>query len=83
MSLKFWHHNVRPTWKYAANAHLMKLQRLQNRVLRAIGNSDRRTPVREMHVAFEIPYGYDYITKLYRKQAEVIQNQLYPNVSAI
>jgi hypothetical protein len=27
-----------------------------------------------MHVAFQIPYVYDYITKLCRQQAEVIQN---------
>jgi hypothetical protein len=27
-----------------------------------------------MHVAFQIPYVYNYITKLCRKQAEVIQN---------
>jgi hypothetical protein len=28
----------------------------QIRVLRAIGNFDRRIPVRELHVAFKIPY---------------------------
>jgi hypothetical protein len=27
-----------------------------------------------MHVAFQIPYVYDYITKLCKKQAEIIQN---------
>jgi hypothetical protein len=27
-----------------------------------------------MHVAFQIPYVYDYITKSCRQQAEVIQN---------
>jgi hypothetical protein len=27
-----------------------------------------------MHVAFKIPYIYDYITKSCRQQAEVIQN---------
>jgi hypothetical protein len=27
-----------------------------------------------MHVAFQIPYVYDYVTKLCRKQTEVIQN---------
>jgi hypothetical protein len=50
-----------PTWEYAADAHLLKLQRLQNRVLRAIGNLGRRTPVHEMHGGFKIPYVYDYI----------------------
>jgi hypothetical protein len=72
-----------PTWEYAADAHLLKLQRLQNRVLRAIGNLDRRTPVREMHVAFNIPYVYDYITKLRRTQAEVILNHRNPIVRGI
>jgi hypothetical protein len=27
-----------------------------------------------MHTAFNLPYAYDYITKLCRKQAEVIRN---------
>jgi hypothetical protein len=61
----------------------MKLQRLQNRVLRAIGNLDRRSPVRDLHLAFKIPYVYDYITKLCRRQAEVILNHENPNVRAI
>jgi hypothetical protein len=72
-----------PTWEYAAGAHHLKLQRLQNRVLRATGNLDRCTPVRELHVAFKIPYVCDYITKLYRKQTEVILNHVNPNVHAI
>jgi hypothetical protein len=50
---------VCPTWEYAEDAHLLKLQRLQNRVLCAIGNLDRWTPVHELHVAFKIPYVYD------------------------
>jgi hypothetical protein len=29
-----------PTWEFAAGTYLMKLQRLQNRVLCAIGNLD-------------------------------------------
>jgi hypothetical protein len=52
-----------PTWEYMADAHHMKLQRLQNRVRRAVGDLDRRKPVRELHVAFGIPCVYDYITK--------------------
>jgi hypothetical protein len=44
-----------PTCEYAADAHLLKLQRLQNTVLRAIGNLDRCTPVREFQVSFKIP----------------------------
>jgi hypothetical protein len=61
----------------------MKLQRLQNRVLRAFGNLDMRTPVHDLHLAFKIPYVYDYITKLYRRQAEVILNHENPKVRAI
>jgi hypothetical protein len=63
-----------PAWEFAADTHLMKLQRLQNRVLRTIGNHPRRTPVRDLHMALHIPYIYDYITKLCRQQVEVIQN---------
>jgi hypothetical protein len=59
------------------------LQRLQNRVLRATGNLDRCIPVRELHVAFKIPYVYDYITKLHRTQAEVILNNVNTNVRGI
>jgi hypothetical protein len=72
-----------PTWVFAADSQLMKLQRLQNRVLRAIGNLDRRTPVRDLHLAFKIPYVCDFITKLCRRQARVILNHENPNVRAI
>jgi hypothetical protein len=40
------------TWEYAADSHLLKLQCLQNRVLRAAENLDRCTPVSDLHVAF-------------------------------
>jgi hypothetical protein len=53
-----------PAWEFAAETYLLKLQRLQNKVLRTIGNLSRRTLVREIHVAFQIPFVYDYITKL-------------------
>jgi hypothetical protein len=74
---------VCPAWEIAAESHLMKLQRLQNKVLRTIGNLPRRTSVRDMHVAFQIPYVYDYITKSSRQQAEVIQNHENENVRYI
>jgi hypothetical protein len=61
----------------------MKLQHLQNKVLHIIGNFPRHTPVRELHMAFKIPYVYDYITKLCRQQAEVIQNYDNENVRNI
>jgi hypothetical protein len=63
-----------PAWEFAAENHLLKLQRLQNRVLRAIGNFPIHTSVRDIHVGFQILYAHDYITKLCRKQAEAIQN---------
>jgi hypothetical protein len=59
-------------WEFAADNHLLKLQRLQNKVLRTIGNFPRCTPVRDLHMAFKLPYVYYYITKLCRQQAEVI-----------
>jgi hypothetical protein len=40
-----------PSWELATDAHLIKLQRLQNKVFRTIGNFPRRTPVREKHMA--------------------------------
>jgi hypothetical protein len=56
-----------------AETYLLKLQRLQNKVLRNIGSFPRRTSVRDMHVAFQIPYVSDFITKSCRQQAEVIK----------
>jgi hypothetical protein len=61
-------------WRSAADTHLMKLQRLQNKVLRTTGNLPRRTPVRDLYMAFKIPCVYKYITKLGRQQTDVIQN---------
>jgi hypothetical protein len=72
-----------PAWEFAADTYLLKFQRLQNKVLRTIGHFTRRTPVRELHVAFDIPYVYDFITKLCRQQAEVIENHVNPNVRNI
>jgi hypothetical protein len=63
-----------PAREFAAECHLLKLQRLQNKVFRTIGNFPRRTSIRDMHKAFQIPYVYDYIIKSLRQQAEVIQN---------
>jgi hypothetical protein len=51
-----------------AYANLLKLQRLQDKVL---CNSLKRTPVRELNVAFEIP-------KLLGQQAKV--KQIHENV---
>jgi hypothetical protein len=69
-----------PAWELAAESHLLKLQRLQNKVLRTNGTFPRRTSVHDMHVAFQIPYVYDFITKTCRQQAEFIQNHENENV---
>jgi hypothetical protein len=66
--------HVSLAWEFAANTHLLQLQRLQNKVLHTTGNFARHTPVQELHKAFNIPYIYDYITKLCRQQAKGIQN---------
>jgi hypothetical protein len=63
-----------PAWEFATKCHLLKLQRLQNKVLRTTGNFLKRTSVRDMHTAFHMPYVYDYITKSSKQQAELIQN---------
>jgi hypothetical protein len=72
-----------PAWEFAAESHLLKLQRLQNRVLRTIGNFPRRTLVCNLHVTFQIPYVYNFIMKLCRQQAEVIQNHDNENIRNI
>jgi hypothetical protein len=69
-----------PACEFAADAQLSKLQRLQNKVLRTTGKCPSRTTVLELHMAFQVPYIYDYITKLCRQQAEVIQNHENANV---
>jgi hypothetical protein len=74
---------ARPAWEFAADSHLIILQRLQNKVLRTNGNFPRRTSVRDMHFAFHLPYVYDYMIKLSRPQAEVILNHDNENVRNI
>jgi hypothetical protein len=36
-----------------------------------------------MHTAFNLPDVYDYVTKLYRRQAEIIQNHENEHVRGI
>jgi hypothetical protein len=63
-----------PAWEFAAECRLLKLQRLQNKVLSTVDNFPKLTSNHDMHQVFHIPYVYDYITKSCRQQAEVIQN---------
>jgi hypothetical protein len=72
-----------PAWVFAADNHLLKLKRLQNKVLLTIGNFPRCTPVRDLHMAFKLPYIYGYLTKLCRQQAEVLKNHENANVRNI
>jgi hypothetical protein len=60
--------------------YLPTLQRLQNEALRTIGNLQRSTTTRDLHVAFKIPYLYDYGTKIGRQQAIVILNHEDVNI---
>jgi hypothetical protein len=53
-----------PARELAADIHLLKLQRLQIKVLRTIGNFPRFTPVHYLHTAFNLLCVYDYIAKL-------------------
>jgi hypothetical protein len=71
------------SWELAADTYLLKLQRLQNKVLPTIENFPRCTPVRDLHTDFNVPCIYDYISKLCRQQAEVIQNHEHAHVRGI
>jgi hypothetical protein len=61
----------------------LKLQRLQNKIIFTIGNLPRRTPTRDLHMAFKIPYLYDFITNLCREQATVILNHENVNIRTV
>jgi hypothetical protein len=52
-----------PALELATDTYLLKLQYLQNKVL---WKFPRCTPVRDLHMALNLPYVYDYITKLCR-----------------
>jgi hypothetical protein len=63
-----------PDWEFAADTHLMKLQCLRNKGLRTTGKFPRPTPVRDLHMAYQLSYAYNYIAKLCSQEAEIIQN---------
>jgi hypothetical protein len=64
-----------PAWELKADTQFLKLQLLQNMVLRPNGHFPSSTPVRDLHTALNLPYVYNYISKLCRQQAKVIQNE--------
>jgi hypothetical protein len=63
-----------PRLGFAEGTHLLKLHREQNKVLCTIGKFSSCTPFSKLHIAFQVPYIYDYETKLCRQQAQVVQN---------
>jgi hypothetical protein len=69
-----------PTWEFVADTYLLKLQHLQNKVLHTTGNFPRCILVCDLNMVFNLPYVYNYITKLCRQQAEVIQNHVNEHV---
>jgi hypothetical protein len=70
---------VGPAWKFARGAYLSKLLSLQNNALRMFGEFPKNIRIHETHVAFEIPYVYDFITNLCRQQA-VTRNHANENI---
>jgi hypothetical protein len=72
-----------PAWELAADGCLLKLQRLQNKVFRTVGNLLRRTPTRDLHMTFKIPYLYNFDTKLCREQVTVIPSHENVNIRII
>jgi hypothetical protein len=69
-----------PAWELATDTYLLKLQRMQNKVLRTTGNFPRRTSVHDLHM---VPYAYDYTAKLCRQQADVIKNHENKHVRSV
>jgi hypothetical protein len=51
-----------PIWQLAADIYILKLQRLQNKVLRTFGNFPRFQSVRDLYTYFSRPY-----VRLYNK----------------
>jgi hypothetical protein len=72
-----------PRLDIAADTYILKLQRMQNRVLRTIGNSPRLAPVPDLHMAFRLPFVYDFIVKLCRRLVVVILNHKNENIRII
>jgi hypothetical protein len=70
-------------WELAAYTYLLKFQRLQNKVLRTIGNFPRYTTVRDLHTPLNLPYVYVNITQLCRQQTEVMQSHENEHVRGI
>jgi hypothetical protein len=70
-------------WEFEADTYLLILQHLQNKVFRTKENFPKCTLVRDLHTAFNLPYVYDYMIKLFTQQAEVTQNHETEHVCSI
>jgi hypothetical protein len=68
-----------PAWEFVADNHLLKLQHLQNKILRTIGNFPRCTPVRELYMAFKLAYVYDYAGNK-QKSYKIMKNANVRNI---
>jgi hypothetical protein len=66
-------HKACPAWGFVADTHLIKLHSLQNKILCIIDKYPRSTRIRDMYMTFQTPYVYNYVIKLCRQQAQVIQ----------
>jgi hypothetical protein len=62
-------------WEFAANTYHLKLPCLQNEAFRIINNFLRRTTIRELPLALNVPHFYDYIAGLFGQEEEIFQNR--------
>jgi hypothetical protein len=62
-----------PAREFAAETHILKLQRYENKILRTIVNFPKSTPLRDLHTDFNFACVHEY-KKWFRRQAEAIQN---------
>jgi hypothetical protein len=70
-----------PSRESATVAFVLRLQRLQNKV-QSWQFRQAHIYIRDKYVAFKIAYVHQYKNILCRKQVEVIQHHLNPNVLA-
>jgi hypothetical protein len=47
------------SWEFGAYTHVLKMQRLQNRVLQNTDKVPRNAPIHYAHMTLQIPYVYD------------------------
>lgn len=75
-----------PVWSMISKCHYDKLQVVQNKFLRLIGNYRRYTQIKEMHKELEIEYVRNYIKKLsidYFNKIGQHTNKLVKNINYV